>query len=160
MVHRPGENRRLRPSNDTGHLVRNLPALDHRNVNDDRQHDRQDVSEPASASLRHRGRNHAGNVPCSVAGLTLPPPSDTLPTSSGMDACGTGGSDMIKTSVGKPAAVSPANAPLPRTEPEAVGMSSTRLGRIITALDTEIEAGRLPGAVVAVARHGRLVFHE
>jgi len=67
---------------------------------------------------------------------------------------------MIKTSVGKPAAVSPANAPLPRTEPEAVGMSSTRLGRIITALDTEIEAGRLPGAVVAVARHGRLVFHE
>ncbi len=49
---------------------------------------------------------------------------------------------------------------LPRAEPEAVGMSSARLGRIIPALNAEIEAGQLPGAVVAVARHGRLVFHE
>jgi CubicO group peptidase (beta-lactamase class C family) len=49
---------------------------------------------------------------------------------------------------------------LPRTEPEAVGMSSTRLARIVTALNQEIEAGQLPGAVVAVARHGHLVFHE
>jgi CubicO group peptidase (beta-lactamase class C family) len=49
---------------------------------------------------------------------------------------------------------------LPRAEPEAVGMSSARLGRIIPALNAEIEAGRLPGAVVAVARHGRLAFHE
>ncbi len=49
---------------------------------------------------------------------------------------------------------------LPRAEPEAVGMSSARLGRIIPALNAEIEAGRLPGAVVAVARHGRLASHE
>jgi CubicO group peptidase (beta-lactamase class C family) len=49
---------------------------------------------------------------------------------------------------------------LPRTEPEAVGMSSRRLARIVTALNQEIEAGQLPGAVVAVARHGHLVFHE
>jgi CubicO group peptidase (beta-lactamase class C family) len=49
---------------------------------------------------------------------------------------------------------------LPRAEPEAVGMSSARLARIIPALNAEIEAGQLPGAVVAVARHGRLVFHE
>ena len=49
---------------------------------------------------------------------------------------------------------------LPRVEPEAVGMSSARLGRIVTALNAEIEAGQLPGAVVAVARHGQLVFHE
>ena len=49
---------------------------------------------------------------------------------------------------------------LPRAEPEAVGMSSARLGRIIPALNADIEAGRLPGAVVAVARHGRLAFHE
>jgi CubicO group peptidase (beta-lactamase class C family) len=53
-----------------------------------------------------------------------------------------------------------AGAALPRAEPEAVGMSSTRLTRILTALNTEIEAGQLPGAVVAVARHGQLVFHE
>ena len=49
---------------------------------------------------------------------------------------------------------------LPRAEPEAVGMSSTRLARIVTALNAQIEAGQLPGAVVAVARRGHLVFHE
>ena len=49
---------------------------------------------------------------------------------------------------------------LARAEPEAVGMSSARLARIVPALNAEIEAGQLPGAVVAVARHGRLVFHE
>jgi CubicO group peptidase (beta-lactamase class C family) len=49
---------------------------------------------------------------------------------------------------------------LPRTEPEAVGMSSARLARIVTALEREIEAGQLPGAVVAIARRGHLVFHE
>jgi CubicO group peptidase (beta-lactamase class C family) len=39
-------------------------------------------------------------------------------------------------------------------------MSSARLARIVTALNQEIEAGQLPGAVIAVARHGRLVLHE
>ena len=53
-----------------------------------------------------------------------------------------------------------ANTPLPRAEPEAVGMSSRRLGRIIPALNEEIEAGQFPGAVVAVARRQHLVFHE
>jgi CubicO group peptidase (beta-lactamase class C family) len=51
-------------------------------------------------------------------------------------------------------------AGLPRAEPEAFGMSSARLARIIPALNAQIEAGQLPGAVVAVARHGHLVFHE
>jgi CubicO group peptidase (beta-lactamase class C family) len=49
---------------------------------------------------------------------------------------------------------------LPRAEPESVGISSTRLARIITVLNKEIEAGQLPGAVIAVARRGHLVFHE
>ncbi len=54
-----------------------------------------------------------------------------------------------------------ANQPaLIQAEPEAVGMSSARLGRIITVINREIEAGQLPGAVIAIARHGRLVFHE
>ena len=47
---------------------------------------------------------------------------------------------------------------LPRAEPEAVGMSSTRLARIVPALNAEIEARQLPGVVIAVARHGRLFF--
>ena len=51
-------------------------------------------------------------------------------------------------------------APLPYAEPEAVGISSKRLGRIVPALNAAVEAGQLPGAVVAVARHGHLVLHE
>jgi CubicO group peptidase (beta-lactamase class C family) len=39
-------------------------------------------------------------------------------------------------------------------------MSSARLARIVSALNGEVEAGQLPGAVIAIARHGRLVFHE
>jgi CubicO group peptidase (beta-lactamase class C family) len=51
-------------------------------------------------------------------------------------------------------------AVLSRAEPETVGVSSPRLARIIPALNAQIEAGQLPGAVVAIARHGRLIFHE
>jgi CubicO group peptidase (beta-lactamase class C family) len=49
---------------------------------------------------------------------------------------------------------------LPSTDPESVGLSSTRLARIITVLNQEIAAGQLPGAVIAIARRGQLVFHE
>ncbi len=49
---------------------------------------------------------------------------------------------------------------LPLADPESVGMSSARLARIIPALNAKIDAGQLPGAVIAIARHGRLVFHE
>ena len=52
----------------------------------------------------------------------------------------------------------PAAAPLLRIEPEKVGLSSARLARIAPALQAEVEAGRLPGAVVAIARKGRLTY--
>jgi CubicO group peptidase (beta-lactamase class C family) len=44
--------------------------------------------------------------------------------------------------------------------PEQVGMSSQRLAKIATVLKKEIDEGRLPGAVVAVARKGKLVYFE
>ena len=50
--------------------------------------------------------------------------------------------------------------PLQPAEPESVGVSSPRLARILPALNAEIAAGLLPGAVIAIARHGRLIFHE
>lgn len=50
--------------------------------------------------------------------------------------------------------------PVPRARPEAVGMSSQRLERLGQALRREIDEGRLPGAVVAVARKGKLVYYE
>src|SRR6201994_2251488 len=37
-------------------------------------------------------------------------------------------------------------------------MSSERLARIGATLNADIEAGRIPGAVIAIARHGKLVM--
>ncbi|WP_374447703.1 serine hydrolase domain-containing protein [Stella sp.] len=53
-----------------------------------------------------------------------------------------------------------ADPPLPPAVPEAVGMSGERLGRIAAVLQADIAAGRIPGAVVAVARRGRLAYYE
>ena len=50
--------------------------------------------------------------------------------------------------------------PLPRATPESVGMSSKRLARLDEALNAEIEKGRMPGAVIAVARRGKLVYYK
>jgi len=50
-----------------------------------------------------------------------------------------------------------AEDPLPRARPEEVGLSSERLSRIGATLKADIEAGRIPGAVIAIARHGKLV---
>lgn len=44
--------------------------------------------------------------------------------------------------------------------PEKVGLSSERLARVGTALRAEIEKGKLPGAVVLVARKGKIAYFE
>ena len=44
--------------------------------------------------------------------------------------------------------------------PESVGMSSQRLEKINTAMQAEIDSKRLPGAVVMVARKGKLVYSK
>ena len=44
--------------------------------------------------------------------------------------------------------------------PESVGMSSTRLQAMKSALQTEIDQGKFPGAIVMIARNGKLVFSE
>jgi CubicO group peptidase (beta-lactamase class C family) len=53
-----------------------------------------------------------------------------------------------------------AGDPLPRAKPEEVGMSSERLALIGKALTPAIAAGEIPGAVLAVARRGKLVYFE
>src|SRR3954464_6512333 len=50
--------------------------------------------------------------------------------------------------------------PLPRAKPEDVGLSSERLARIASFAKAEINAGQIPGAVVAIARRGKLVYFE
>jgi CubicO group peptidase (beta-lactamase class C family) len=48
----------------------------------------------------------------------------------------------------------------PRAAPEEAGMSSERLAFIRKAVDAEIARGELPGAVLAIARRGKLVYFE
>ncbi len=49
---------------------------------------------------------------------------------------------------------------LPIVRPEAVGLSSPRLGNIKTLLQTEVDKGSIPGAVVMIERKGKLVYSE
>lgn len=49
---------------------------------------------------------------------------------------------------------------LPTARPEEVGLSTARLRAMGTVLETRIAAGHLPGAVVLLARQGRIAWHE
>ena len=48
--------------------------------------------------------------------------------------------------------------PLPTVEPESVGMSSERLNRITQTFQRHIDAKRLPGVVIRIAREGKIVY--
>jgi CubicO group peptidase (beta-lactamase class C family) len=50
--------------------------------------------------------------------------------------------------------------PLPTAAPESVGMSSERLQNIDAFFAREIERNRVPGAVVAIAHRGKLVYFK
>ena len=45
-------------------------------------------------------------------------------------------------------------------DPEAAGFDPARMASIESAFEREIVAGRLPGAVIAVARGGKLAYHQ
>ena len=49
---------------------------------------------------------------------------------------------------------------LASASPESVGLSTERLAQIGKVFGAEVDQGRLPGAVVAVARKGKLVYFE
>ena len=49
---------------------------------------------------------------------------------------------------------------LPSASPEDLGFSSERLARIGPAIKGEIEKGQYPGAVILVARKGKLVYFD
>lgn len=50
--------------------------------------------------------------------------------------------------------------PLPSAKPEEVGLDPQRLARIASFLSAEVDANRLPGAVIMVARRGKLALVE
>jgi CubicO group peptidase (beta-lactamase class C family) len=45
-------------------------------------------------------------------------------------------------------------------KPEQVGLSSDRIGRIVSMLRADSEAGKIPGAILLVARQGKVVAFE
>ena len=49
---------------------------------------------------------------------------------------------------------------LPRSVPEDVGMSTSRLGRIAPIMQRWVDDGKIPGALTMIAREGRLVHFE
>jgi CubicO group peptidase (beta-lactamase class C family) len=49
---------------------------------------------------------------------------------------------------------------LPVAKPEAVGMSSAKLARIVPAVQSLIKNNQVAGAVVMIARHGKIVYFE
>ena len=51
-------------------------------------------------------------------------------------------------------------AQLPQSSPRAAGMSAERLSRMDRVIQESIEKKELPGAVVLVARHGRIVWRK
>jgi CubicO group peptidase (beta-lactamase class C family) len=54
----------------------------------------------------------------------------------------------------------PSSQEIPRADPESVGLSSARLENIAAALRADIAAGKLPGAVIAIARRGKVGYFE
>ncbi len=53
-----------------------------------------------------------------------------------------------------------AAADLPSAKPEDVGLSSQRLGLITNLLKADIAAGKIPGAVLLIARQGKVAYFE
>ena len=49
---------------------------------------------------------------------------------------------------------------LPSAKPEEVGLSSDRLNRAFAAVKADVDKGALPGAVLLVARHGKVVMFD
>src|SRR5260370_28452785 len=49
---------------------------------------------------------------------------------------------------------------LKASQPEDVGFSSERLKRVTDAFQTEVDKGAIPGAVVLIARNGKVAYFE
>ena len=57
-----------------------------------------------------------------------------------------------------PSAPAPVAGGIPAASPAALGFDSARLARVGAYLQTAVDSGAFPGAVLAVGRHGRLAL--
>ena len=74
---------------------------------------------------------------------------------------------MARTLVGFFSAVALFTAPLAVSaqalqpaKPEEAGMSAQRLAKIADVFNAEIKDAKIPGAVIMIARRGKVVYHE
>jgi CubicO group peptidase (beta-lactamase class C family) len=67
---------------------------------------------------------------------------------------------LLPSLIGVSVASSPGAQPLPTVRAEAAGFSSRGLLTIDSFFDREIKANRVPGAVIAIARDGKLVHYK
>ena len=51
-------------------------------------------------------------------------------------------------------------APLPPAELADLGLCPTRMRRLVGVFQADVDSGRLPGAVLVLARHGRIALME
>ena len=51
-------------------------------------------------------------------------------------------------------------AGLPTVAPEDVGMSPDMLAKVDVAMQESIDENRIPGGIVMIARHGKVVLHK
>lgn len=58
------------------------------------------------------------------------------------------------------AALPARGADLPAAQPRDTGLSQERLARLDATIDLAVRTGRLPGAVVLIARHGRVAHYK
>lgn len=68
--------------------------------------------------------------------------------------------NFLTTAIALTAIQTAAAQPLPAATPDSVGMSAQRLANIDTFFKSEIDKQRVPGAVVAIARNGKLVYFK
>jgi CubicO group peptidase (beta-lactamase class C family) len=54
----------------------------------------------------------------------------------------------------------PRAAPLPEGKPQDVGLSPGRLERVTGMVQGAVDSGEIPGAVVLIARNGKLVYQH
>ena len=52
------------------------------------------------------------------------------------------------------------DTPLPKVNPESVGFSSERLNKIDDVFNKGVKENKIPGAVIAIARNGKLVYFK
>jgi len=70
------------------------------------------------------------------------------------------GGVLLAITIGAPVHAQEKKSPMPLANPECVGISQEGVKRIAVFFESEIAKNRMPGAVLAVARYGKLAIYR